>query len=227
MSRRTKHLPSLRRTPTSSRSRRMIRIVHCESRAHQKDPKQQADCELLRRNWSSRKRNFVGVLIGLLTFAIYVGSAIYTPSIPGLMEEFGASQVLATAGLTLFVTFYGLGPMLLAPMQEVASIGRNPVYIAGLLLFVIFQIPPLFANGMAVILVFRAAAGFVGSPALATGGASMGDIFPGEHYAIALVSFASSPDLPWLVSLMTIICTIVISRAVGRALRYSDPSADL
>ncbi|GAA5873184.1 hypothetical protein JCM16303_006964 [Sporobolomyces ruberrimus] len=146
-------------------------------------------------NWSSRKRNFVGVLIGLLTFAIYVGSAIYTPSIPGLMEEFGASQVLATAGLTLFVTFYGLGPMLLAPMQEVASIGRNPVYIAGLLLFVIFQIPPLFANGMAVILVFRAAAGFVGSPALATGGASMGDIFPGEHYAIALSGWSCAAVL--------------------------------
>ncbi|GAA5914478.1 MFS transporter [Sporobolomyces salmoneus] len=137
-------------------------------------------------NWSSRKRNFVGLLIGLLTFSVYIASAIYTPSIPGLMEEFGASQVLATAGLTLFVTFYGIGPMLLAPMQEVPSIGRNPVYIAGLFLFLIFQVPPVFANGMAVILVFRAAAGFVGSPALATGGASMGDIYPPEHYAVAL-----------------------------------------
>ncbi|GAA6005794.1 hypothetical protein JCM11491_004013 [Sporobolomyces phaffii] len=140
-------------------------------------------------NWSMRKRTFVGFLIGLLTFGVYVGSAIYTPSIPGLMERFGASQVLATSGLTLFVTFYGIGPMLLAPMQEVPSIGRNPIYIAGLFLFVIFQIPPLFADkrgGMALILVFRAASGFVGSPALATGGASMGDIFPGDHFAIAL-----------------------------------------
>ncbi|GAA5958694.1 hypothetical protein JCM3765_006006 [Sporobolomyces pararoseus] len=137
-------------------------------------------------NWSDGKRAFVGSLIGLLTFCVYIGSAIYTPSIPGLMKDLGASQVLATAGLSLFVCFYGIGPMLLAPMQEVPSIGRNPVYIAGMFLYVIFQIPPLFANGMAVILVFRAAAGFVGSPALATGGASIGDLYMGPYYAVAL-----------------------------------------
>lgn len=175
----------------------------------------------LLRNWSDGKRAFVGSLIGLLTFCVYIGSAIYTPSIPGLMEDLGASQVLATAGLSLFVCFYGIGPsklyillydelaepskqlltfpfalfsflfsvtVLLAPMQEVPSIGRNPVYIAGMFLYVIFQIPPLFANGMAVILVFRAAAGFVGSPALATGGASIGDLYMGPYYAVALVS---------------------------------------
>lgn len=62
------------------------------------------------RNWSFRKRAFVGFLIGLLTFAVYIASANYTSSIPGLMEEFGASRTLATAGLTLFVAFYGIGP---------------------------------------------------------------------------------------------------------------------
>jgi DHA1 family multidrug resistance protein-like MFS transporter len=83
-------------------------------------------------------------------------------------------------------------------MQEVPSIGRNPVYIVGLALFVIFQIPPLFADRvsspMAVILVFRTLAGAVGSPALATGGASMGDIWMGPYYGVALVSPLSSSD---------------------------------
>lgn len=71
-------------------------------------------------------------------------------------------------------------------------IGRNPIYIAGLCLFVIFQIPAILAKNIATVLVFRCVplppsfriihlrgvfcrffAGFVGSPALATGGASM------------------------------------------------------
>ncbi|GAA6051066.1 hypothetical protein NBRC10513_000936 [Rhodotorula toruloides] len=137
-------------------------------------------------NWSSRKRIFIGFLISLLTFGIYIGSAIYTASIPGLMEEFGINQVGATSGLTLFVAAYGIGPMILSPMQELPRWGRNPVYILGLFAFVIFQIPEILAKNVATVLVFRFLSGFVGSPALATGGATMGDIFPLQHIAIAI-----------------------------------------
>lgn len=38
------------------------------------------------------------------------GSAIYTPSVPGVMEQFGISQVGAISGLTLFVAAYGISP---------------------------------------------------------------------------------------------------------------------
>ncbi|KAK4058517.1 hypothetical protein OIO90_000679 [Microbotryomycetes sp. JL221] len=108
---------------------------------------------------------------------VYLGSAVYTAAIPGIMAEFNVSLVVATLGLSLFVFAYGFGPMLLAPMQEMPSIGRNPPYMVGLFLFVIFQIPIVLARKVSVILVFRFLSGFVGSPALATGGASMGDIF--------------------------------------------------
>jgi DHA1 family multidrug resistance protein-like MFS transporter len=45
----------------------------------------------------------------LLTFTIYVGSAIYTAGIPSISSEFHVSTVAATVGLTLFVAGYGLG----------------------------------------------------------------------------------------------------------------------
>ncbi|ORY74280.1 putative caffeine resistance protein [Leucosporidium creatinivorum] len=121
-----------------------------------------------------RRRFFVGFLVCFLTFSVYIGSAIYTSSIPSLMATFGVSQVVATLGLTLFVAGYGIGPMFLAPIQEMPKFGRNPVYISGLFLFVLFQVPVIFAKNIGTILVFRFLAGFVGSPALATGGASMG-----------------------------------------------------
>ncbi|KAI5477203.1 MFS transporter, DHA1 family, multidrug resistance protein [Pseudohyphozyma bogoriensis] len=120
------------------------------------------------RNWSKNKRVFVGFLIALLTFSVYIGSAVYTPAIPGIMADFGVSQTQATWGLTLFVLAYGIGP----------TFGRNPAYIGGLFLFVLFQVPAIFAKNISTILAFRFFAGFVGSPALATGAASMGDIFP-------------------------------------------------
>lgn len=127
-----------------------------------------------RRNWSRNKRVFVAGLISLLTFSVYIGSAIYTSAIPSLMAEFNISLTVATLGLTLFVLAYGIGPMILAPFQDMPSIGRNPIYIGGLFLFVLFQAPIVAAPNFATILVFRFLTGFFGSPALATGGASMG-----------------------------------------------------
>jgi DHA1 family multidrug resistance protein-like MFS transporter len=60
---------------------------------------------------------------------VYIGSAIYTSSIPSLREDFGISQVKAVLGSTLYVMAYGIGPMFLTPLQELPSLGRNPVYI--------------------------------------------------------------------------------------------------
>ncbi|BGP54398.1 hypothetical protein JCM8202_000832 [Rhodotorula sphaerocarpa] len=150
-------------------------------------------------NWSSRKRLFVAALIAILTFGVYFGSAIYTPSVPGVMQEFGISQVAGISGLTLFVAAYGISPMILSPIQELPKVGRNPVYIIGLAAFVIFQIPEILARNAATVLVFRFLSGFAGGPALATGGASMGDIFPPEHLAVAIGAWAigavSAPTL--------------------------------
>ncbi|KAJ7286873.1 major facilitator superfamily domain-containing protein [Mycena rebaudengoi] len=138
------------------------------------------------RNWSFAKRAFVAFSISFLTFSIYIGSAIYTSSIPGLMSEFNVSLTTATLGLTLYVLAYGIGPMFLSPLQELPAFGRNPVYMATLFLFVIFQIPIVTASNMNTVLAMRFMTGFFGSPALATGGASMGDIFPAHQFAYVL-----------------------------------------
>ncbi|KAE9398799.1 MFS general substrate transporter [Gymnopus androsaceus JB14] len=122
------------------------------------------------RNWSPTKRAFVAFNISLMTFTMYIGSAIYTPSIPGIISDFDVTLVHATLGLTLYDI--GIGPMFLSPMQEL------PFF-----LFVIFQIPIITATNIQTILAFRFLTGFFGSPALATGGASMGDIYPASQLA--------------------------------------------
>jgi DHA1 family multidrug resistance protein-like MFS transporter len=58
-------------------------------------------------NWSTSKKVFVTFLICLLTFGVYIGSAIYSAGTEGVMERFGVSAVVATLGLTLFVAGYG------------------------------------------------------------------------------------------------------------------------
>jgi DHA1 family multidrug resistance protein-like MFS transporter len=130
------------------------------------------------RNWSFPKRCFVLAQIVLLTFSVYIGSAIYTASTPYVVEKFHVSEVTATLGLSLFVEGYAIGPMILSPLQEIPSFGRNPVYIITLIIFALLQIPTALSTTIGGLLALRFIVGFVGSPALATGGASIGDIFP-------------------------------------------------
>lgn len=115
--------------------------------------------------------------ICLLTFSVYIGSAIYTAGIQDVQRVFGVSQVAATLGLTLFVAGYALGPMIWAPMSEIPQIGRNPIYIGTLFVFVLFQIPTALAVNFGMLMAFRFLTGFIGSPSLATGGASIGDMY--------------------------------------------------
>ncbi|CAG8210250.1 unnamed protein product [Penicillium olsonii] len=128
-------------------------------------------------NWSVTKKLLVSSMIWLLTFAIYIGSAIYSPGIPDAAQHFGISNVAATLGLTLFVLGYGVGPMILSPLSELPAVGRSPTYVLSLVIFVFFNFGVIYASNLGMFLAFRFLTGFFGSPALATGGASMGDIW--------------------------------------------------
>lgn len=69
------------------------------------------------RNWSTLKKFFVTFQICFLTFSVYIGSAIYTPGLFGVMMDFNVSQTVALLGLTLFILGYALGPMVLVCIQ--------------------------------------------------------------------------------------------------------------
>lgn len=54
-------------------------------------------------NWSFGRKNYVSFQICLYTFAVYLGSAIYTPSQPAVMQVFGVSATASSLGLALYV----------------------------------------------------------------------------------------------------------------------------
>ena len=53
------------------------------------------------------------------------------------------------------VAGYGLGPLLFAPLSEIAAIGRNWVYVPTFFLFVILSIPTALVKNYAGLLVLR------------------------------------------------------------------------
>jgi len=155
------------------------RDIHLVSWYDDKDPANP-------QNWSVFKKCFVTFQICLLTTSVYIGSSIYSAGTQSVMKTFGVSQVAATLGLSLFVAGYGVGPMIWAPMSEIPQIGRNPVYLVTLAVFVAFQAPTAMASNFGMLLAFRFLTGFFGSPVLATGGASVGDIWSPKKRAYAM-----------------------------------------
>ncbi|KAF7561805.1 hypothetical protein G7046_g2351 [Stylonectria norvegica] len=129
-------------------------------------------------NWSTSRKLLVTFQICVLNFGIYIGSSIYTPGEQQVMEEFGVSEIVATLGLSLFVLGYGLGPMLFSPMSEMPTIGRSRIYFWTLFVFVLLQLPTGYAVNITMLLIFRFLSGFFGGPVLATGGATIIDMYP-------------------------------------------------
>lgn len=67
--------------------------------------------------------------------------------------------------------------MVWAPLSELPAVGRSPVYVVTLVVFVSLQFAVIYAKNLGMLLAFRFLTGFLGSPVLATGAASMTDIW--------------------------------------------------
>ncbi|TIA62339.1 putative caffeine resistance protein 5 [Aureobasidium pullulans] len=140
-------------------------------------------------NWSQGKKFFVTFLICLLTTSIYIGSSIYSAGEQQITMVFGVSTVVATIGLTPFVAGYGLGPMIRSPMSEIPQIGKNPIYMSTLFAFVFLNFGVICESLQDTTPQIKGCwMGFFGSPVLATGGASLADMYvPRKRaYAIAI-----------------------------------------
>ncbi|KAH7378384.1 major facilitator superfamily domain-containing protein [Phaeosphaeria sp. MPI-PUGE-AT-0046c] len=128
-------------------------------------------------NFSFGKKAVVLFQILMYTMGVYMGSAIYSPSIPGVMERFGVEIGAASLGLSMYVLAYGVGPLLFSPLSEIPIIGRNPPYIISYAIFVILLVPTALVDNFAGLVVLRFLQGFFGSPCLATGGATLQDVY--------------------------------------------------
>lgn len=67
--------------------------------------------------------------------------------------------------------------MIWSPLSELPAIGRAPVYLLTLAIFVFFEFAVIYPTNFGMLMAFRFLTGFIGSPALATGAASMADMW--------------------------------------------------
>lgn len=133
-------------------------------------------------NWSTTKKIIINTLVIFYTCINYMGASVSTAGQKQIQEEFQVGHVTATLILSMYVLGYGVGPIILAPLSEIANVGRQQIYIISFFLFTIFQIACATVNNIGGLIVLRFFAGFLCSPALAIVGATIVDMFEGRDF---------------------------------------------
>ncbi|KAL4936731.1 hypothetical protein BDV06DRAFT_233082 [Aspergillus oleicola] len=148
-----------------------------------------ADDEENPHNWSQWKKAFVLVVIGAYSFVVYMAAAIYTPSESAFIEEFHVSSAESSLGLSLYILGYGAGPMFFSPLSEIPRIGRSLPYVISFIFYCVLSIPTALAPSAIGFYFLRFLQGFFGSPCLATGGASIADIYSSDILPHAMTTW--------------------------------------
>ena len=112
-------------------------------------------------HWSITKRLSVTILVALIGLIVGVASSIDSAALDQAAKEFKVSEVTESLATGLYLIGFGAGSFFAAPISE--TVGRIPVYIATLFLFMIFVMASALAPNIGAQLVFRFFAGFFGS----------------------------------------------------------------
>ncbi|KAJ5467241.1 hypothetical protein N7475_004993 [Penicillium sp. IBT 31633x] len=118
-------------------------------------------------------------------------STLYTSGIPGLQEEFHVSKIVALLGVTTYLLGMATGSILFAPISEI--VGRQPVYIVSMTVFLLLLLPSALAQNIESILVGRFFGGFFGSALMSNSPASVNDIISDEYRALAFGFWSIGP----------------------------------
>ena len=122
---------------------------------------------------------------------VSLSSTLYTSGIPGLQEDFHVSKIVALLGVTTYLFGMGTGSIVFAPLSEL--VGRRPVYIASMTIFLLLLLPSALAQNIESILVSRFLGGFFGSALMSNSPASVNDIVSDTHRPLAFGFWSIGP----------------------------------
>jgi MFS transporter, DHA1 family, multidrug resistance protein len=113
------------------------------------------------------------------TFVVYSASAIFVPAFTWVEFRYGVSTTVVSLGLAIYVFGYGLGPLLFSPISEIYYVGRNPPYLVSFICFIAISVVTAVVadKSFAGLIICRFLQGYFGSPILASGGASVEDLY--------------------------------------------------
>lgn len=141
-------------------------------------------------NWSYATRIWATVNIAFIGWIVGFASSVDSAALVQAAKGLGVSEVTESMATGLFLVGFGVGALFAGPVSE--TIGRNPVYIATLSLYMVFIMASALAPNIGAQLVFRFLAGFFGSTPLTCAGGSISDLWSPLERVYAFPVFANA-----------------------------------
>jgi multidrug resistance protein len=143
------------------------------------------------KNWSRLYKWYITLVASILVVCIAFGSSIVTGGLGLIEEKYNVSLEVAILTCSIMVCGFAVGPLLWSPLSEI--IGRRPVYIISLGLYVIFNIPCALSPNIGGLLVCRFLCGVFASSGLSLAGGTIADVWNMEERGMAIAYFAAAP----------------------------------
>ncbi|KAL5358521.1 major facilitator superfamily domain-containing protein [Aspergillus floccosus] len=143
-------------------------------------------------NWSTARKWSTMGMVSFVTFLSPLASSMVAPGVPHVLKDFQTSSVtLAGFVVSVYVLGFAFGPLIIAPLSE--YYGRIVVYNVCNVLFLVFTIISAVSQNMAMLVVFRFLAGFVGVAPITCGSGTIADVMPREKRGVAMSLWSLGP----------------------------------
>ncbi|CUM63808.1 uncharacterized protein PRCAT00001392001 [Priceomyces carsonii] len=138
-------------------------------------------------SWS-KNRKLVNCFAVLVTpFAVQLGSAMYSQSIPTVMANFKVGHTVATLGTSLFVFGFASGPVIWGPLSEL--FGRKLILICSMFGYTCFSFAAATGQDIQTIMICRFFSGFTGGAPAVVAPAVTADLFHTADRGKAMTGF--------------------------------------
>lgn len=142
------------------------------------------------KSWSMARRFGITFTVASIGCVVGLASAIDSSALMPASREFHVSEVVESLATGLFLVGFGVGALWAGPFSE--TLGRNPVYIVTLTLYMIFIMASALSPNIAAQLVFRFIAGCFASTPLTCAGGTLSDLWSPTERTFSFPIFANA-----------------------------------
>ncbi|KAH8898015.1 MFS general substrate transporter [Thozetella sp. PMI_491] len=131
------------------------------------------------------------VIICLSITCVTCASSIYTTTYTQMYNQFNATKLTTSLGLSTFVMGIASGALLTSPLSE--YYGRKPIYLISWTMFIVWTIPSAVASNIETLIVTRFFNGLAGSTFLSVVGGTVNDLFSQNEIQWPMAFVALAP----------------------------------
>jgi len=140
------------------------------------------------KTWSRTKRFAITFSVASIGCVVGLASSIDSSAVREASAEFGVSEVVESMATGLFLIGFGAGALFAGPFSE--TLGRNPVYIVTLALYMIFVMAAALSPNIGAQLAFRFIGGCFAATPLVCAGGTISDLWTPMERVYAFPIFA-------------------------------------